>query len=164
MTPTEEKSANVVLRVVLDADLPVFFEQEQDPEAIHMAAFTPKDPSDHAAFLAHWVKIRGDKGITIRTILHNGRVAGSVASYGPPNEHEVTYWLGREYWRKGIATAALKEFLRLVTIRPLFARAAKDNLASLRVLAKCGFKVSGEGRGFANARGKEIDEFVLKLE
>ena len=43
------------------------------------------------------------------------------------------------------------------------ARAAADNAASLRVLAKCGFEVVGEDRGFANARGEEIDEYVLEL-
>ena len=96
--------------------------------------------------------------------IYNGCVAGSVASYGPAGELEVTYWLGRDYWGKGIATSALREFLKLVTVRPLHGRAAKDNLASLRVLAKCGFKVAGQDKGFANARGKEIEELVLKLE
>ena len=32
-----------------------------------------------------------------------------------------------------------------------------------RVLAKCGFEVTGEDIGFANARGQEIEEFVLRL-
>jgi RimJ/RimL family protein N-acetyltransferase len=47
--------------------------------------------------------------------------------------------------------------------RPLHARAAADNIASVRVLEKCGFVVTGHDRGFANARGTEIDEVLLTL-
>ena len=47
-------------------------------------------------------------------------------------------------------------------VNPIYARASKDNLASIRVLEKCGFKITGHGKGFANARGKEIEEVVLE--
>jgi RimJ/RimL family protein N-acetyltransferase len=77
---------------------------------------------------------------------------------------EVTYWIGKEYWGRGLATQALTHFLSLVTIRPLYAAAAKDNIGSLRVLQKCGFTIVGYGKGFANARGAEIEEVMLKLE
>ena len=80
---------------------------------------------------------------------------------GPP---EVSYWIGREYWGQGVATRALTALLALVTVRPLYGRAAKDNFASLRVMEKCGFQVVGAERGFANARGEEIDELILRLE
>ncbi|MGI0149175.1 MAG: GNAT family N-acetyltransferase, partial [Thermoplasmata archaeon] len=69
----------------------------------------------------------------------------------------------REYWGRGFATRALSLFLREVTMRPLYASAAKDNVASLRVLQKCGFTVSRVEKGFANARGEEIEEVMLEL-
>ena len=75
-------------------------------------------------------------------------------------EPEISYWLGREFWGKGIATQALGLFLQVVTSRPLTARVAKDNLASIRVLEKNGFELDGEGKWFSNARGMEIDELV----
>ena len=75
---------------------------------------------------------------------------------------EVTYWLGKSYWGQGIATQALTAFLDMVQVRPIFARVAKDNPASRRVLEKCGFTVCGEGRGYANARGTEIEELILR--
>jgi RimJ/RimL family protein N-acetyltransferase len=91
-------------------------------------------------------------------------VAGSVSTYEDAGRREVTYWIGKEYWGKGIATRALAAYLeQVVTMRPLYARAAKDNTASLRVLEKCGFSIIGEGKGFANARGAEIEEFMLSL-
>jgi len=58
---------------------------------------------------------------------------------------------------------ALGLFLNEVLVRPLYARAAKDNTTSIRILNKCGFKLIGHERGFANARGIEIEEVVLEL-
>ena len=151
------------LREVLDQDLPIFFSHQQDAEAVYMAAFTSKDPSDEAAFTAHWERIRASEQVTIQTILCGDEVAGHVASFTEEGDRELTYWIGREHWGRGVATAALASFLGVESERPLYARAAKDNFGSIRVLEKCGFVLSGEETGFANARGKEIEEVVLKL-
>jgi RimJ/RimL family protein N-acetyltransferase len=157
-------SSTVVLREVQAEDLPLFFDYQLDPEANHMAAFTAKDPTDQQAFMAHWTRNLGDETSTIRTILFEGQVVGSVSSYEETAGHpEVTYWLGKPYWGQGLATAALRAFLVQVTVRPIYARAAKDNRGSLRVLEKCGFTRIGEDRGFANARGQEIEEWLLRL-
>jgi RimJ/RimL family protein N-acetyltransferase len=154
---------DVVLREVHDSDLPVFFRQMNDPEALRMAAFTPKDPADRDAFDAHWERIRASEDV-LRTVLVDGDVVGSAAVYGEPGEREVTYWIERAHWGRGIATAALRELVTQVPERPLYARAAADNAGSLRVLQKCGFRVTAQASGFANARGEEIDEFVLALD
>jgi RimJ/RimL family protein N-acetyltransferase len=153
------------LRGVAVADLDVLFEQQLDPDAVHMAAFTAADPSDREAFGRRWQRILADPSITSRTILVDGEVAGSVSAWRDPDMpgREVTYWLGREYWGRGIATEALRAFLLEVSERPLFGRCAADNVGSLRVLEKCGFERIGQDRGFANARGAEIDEFLLEL-
>jgi RimJ/RimL family protein N-acetyltransferase len=154
---------DVVLRPVHDSDLPVFFRQMNDPEALTMAAFTPRDPADRAAFDAHWKRIRASEDV-LRTVLADGDVVGSAAVYGEPGEREVTYWIDRAYWGRGIATAALRGLLAEVPERPLYARAAADNAGSLRVLDKCGFRVTARARGFAHARDAEIEEFVLVLD
>jgi RimJ/RimL family protein N-acetyltransferase len=158
-------TSDVLLRDVTEADLPIFFEQQRDPAANQMAAFTAKDPADREAFTAKWAKILGDDTVTKKAVLVNGQVAGSVSSFVAPwsGQLEVTYWVGREYWGRGIATKALTEFLGHLKARPVYARAAKDNIASIRVLAKCGFTISGHDKGFANARGEEVEEVVLRL-
>ncbi|MFF8595739.1 GNAT family N-acetyltransferase [Streptomyces sp. NPDC015220] len=154
---------DVVLREVHDSDLPVFFRQLNDPEALRMAAFTPLDPADRDAFDTHWRGIRASSDV-LRAILVDGDVVGSTAVYGEPGEREVTYWVDRAHWGRGIATAALRALLAEVPERPLYARAAADNAGSLRVLRKCGFRQTALARGFAQARGEEIDEAVLVLE
>ncbi len=147
------------------SDLPIFFDQQLDAEANWMAAFTRKDPADRDAFMTHCTKILEDKATTNQTILFNGSVAGSVSSYVDEDEHlEVTYWIGKLYWGKGIATRALSAFLEHNKLRPVYARAAKDNTGSLRALEKCGFTRIGEGRGFSQVRGAEVEEFLLRLD
>jgi RimJ/RimL family protein N-acetyltransferase len=153
------------LRTVLEADLPVLFSYQSDPDAQAMAAFTAKDPTDRQAFMMHWHRILADPRVVARTIIVDGQVVGSVLSYQDAGHPEVSYWLGKNYWGKGLATRALTEFLAQVNpTRPIYARAAKDNSGSLRVLEKCGFRIIGENKGFANARGKEVEEFLLQLQ
>lgn len=156
----------IELRDVVESDLAIFFEQQLDQEANEMAAFTSKNPADKTAFLEHWLRILSDRTVTTQTILFDGHVVGHVGSYtdqefGKP---EVTYWIGKEFWGRGIATEALSKFLDKLQTRPMYARTAKDNFASLRVLQKCNFVHEGEGKGFANARGRETEEYVMKLE
>lgn len=157
-------TSSIRLREISKSDLPIFFDQQLDPEANYMAAFTAKDPADRAVFTEHWAKILADETITIRTILFEGLVAGHIVSHGWFGEPEISYWIGREFWGRGITTRALSEFLVQLADRPLYARVAKDNQASIRVLDKCGFEHSGEDKGYSNARGEEVEEFILKLE
>ena len=155
---------DLCLREVIAEDLPLFFDFQADPDANYMAAFTAKDPSDREAFAAHWKRILADPATINRTIVCNGQVVGSVASYEEAGKPEVTYWIGKAHWGKGIGTRALAAFLVQVnTARPIYARVAKDNLGSRRVLEKCGFQVIGESKGFANARGEDIDELLMEL-
>ena len=142
----------------------MLFEHSTDPDAIRMAAFTSPDPHDRPTFERRWAGLRRDPSTTNLVIEVDGRVVGHIASFDLEGRREVTFWLGREAWGRGLATRALQEFLQLEPSRPLYARAASDNAASIRVLTKCGFLVVGEGRGFAHGRNEETDEVVLRLD
>ena len=153
----------LTLRDVRDEDLDVLFEHWVDPESNQMAAFTAADPNDRDAFNARWARFRADPSITALAIDVDGEIVGTVSSWDNEGEREITYWIGREHWGKGIATRALTAFLEIELARPLHAAAAADNAGSIRVLEKCGFERVGEGKGFANARGEEIEELILML-
>ncbi|MBC7483750.1 MAG: GNAT family N-acetyltransferase [Rhizobacter sp.] len=155
---------SVRLRGVTANDLPHFFEHQCDLAACRMAAFTAREPSNRQAFDAHWARIRADPGVVNRTVMVDADVAGHVSSFVQDGEREVTYWIARARWGQGIASEALRQFLCEQPSRPLRARAARDNAASIRVLMRCGFVVCGEGRGFAAARGEKIDELVFWLD
>ncbi len=154
----------ITLREVEPSDLETFYAQQLDPEAIRMAAFVGKDRKDKAVFDAHWNKILSSSLNTNRTIVAGGQVAGYIACFPLGGNLEVTYWLGRKFWGKGVATQALERMLQLVTTRPISAQAAKDNIGSIRVLQKCGFKIVGESKGFAIGRGEDTEEYVFRLD
>jgi RimJ/RimL family protein N-acetyltransferase len=154
----------VALREMTDADLDAIFEQMRDPEAVRMAAFTAEDPSDRAAFDAHMARIRSAPDITHRVVTVDGVLAGTIAAFVMAGDTEVTYWIDRALWGRGIAGQAIRLLLGEVKVRPLYARAAADNAGSLRVLAKAGFEVIGEEVSYASARGTEIVEKVLRLD
>ena len=151
---------DVRLRDVAEADLPIFFEHQLDPDATRLAAFPARD---RPAFMAHWAKILADESVGKQTILVDEQVAGNIGSWGQLDERNVGYWIGRQYWGQGVATRALAAFLSYETARPLYAHVAKHNIGSRRVLEKCGFIICGEEQGVSVAGGDEVDEIVLIL-
>src|SRR5262249_16678867 len=122
-------SVTITLRNVETSDISIFFEQKLYPEANRMAGVVRADPHDRAAFDAHWKRLMNSTGIVSKTILRGDEVAGHISCYPQEGELEVTYWLGKKPWgSKGAATQALKKLLQEITHRPLFAKAAKDNI------------------------------------
>lgn len=134
---------DIYLREVTDEDLPIFYGHQIDPVANQMAVeYTPRDRED---FMAHCDRIRSNDENIVRTIVCDGQVAGNIVSFFIDGKREVGYWIGREFWGKGVATRALEMFLKEVEIRPLYGISTKKNIASQRVLEKCGFRVLSEG-------------------
>ena len=150
----------ILLRDVRESDLPILYEQQLDPEATAMAAFPSRD---RESFMAHSAKIMADESVVFKTILFGDKVAGSIGSWEASGEREVGYWIGKEFWGKGIATRALAELLKIVRSRPLFAHVVKHNIGSQRVLEKCGF-VLVHVEKVVEPDGTEIEELLLKLD
>jgi RimJ/RimL family protein N-acetyltransferase len=150
-----------VLRDVVETDVPIFFEHQRDPEATHMAAFPPRDRD---AFTAHWDKILANDEVTKKTVLCESEVAGNILIFERDGKRLVGYWIGREFWGKGLATRALAELVTEVTERPLYAYVATTNLGSIRVLEKCGFTLSGHETEFDERLGEEIEEALYVLQ
>ena len=153
----------IVLRDVAESDLAILFEHQKDPEASRMAAFVSRDPSDREAFLTHWRRILSDPTVITKAILWKGHVAGTVGNFLWDGKPQVTYWIGKEFWGNGIATQALMEFLGIVNHRPLYASTVGDNVASIRVLEKCGFAMRGCAKAFARGRSAEVEEVFFEL-
>jgi RimJ/RimL family protein N-acetyltransferase len=155
---------NVSLRPLEDRDLESIFRQVTDPESIRIAAFTPENQTDHRAFLDRQSRLRADTSVSHQVIDVDGAAVGTIGSFRIDDELEVTYWVDRAHWGKGIASAALKLLLDETAERPVYARAASDNAGSLRVLEKAGFRRIGVDHGFAHGRGEEIEETILRLD
>jgi RimJ/RimL family protein N-acetyltransferase len=158
---SDSSTGTVLLRDVTEADLSIFFEDQMDPQAIRMAAFQPRDQD---AFAKHWMKILNDASATKKTILVDGQVAGYMVGFEKAGKPLVGYWIGKRYWGKGVATRALCLFLDHLTARPLFAHVAKHNVASIRVLEKCGFTICGEEKEVSDTGGEEVEEYIFRLD
>jgi len=98
--------AVIELRPVADSALDALFDQMRDPESVRMAAFTPDDPGDRSAFDAHMAKVRSSPDITLRAVTCDGQLVGSIATFVFERETDVTYWIDRAAWGRGIASRA----------------------------------------------------------
>jgi RimJ/RimL family protein N-acetyltransferase len=149
-----------VLRDVVEADLEAFFEHQLDPEATRMAAFPSRD---REAFEAHWRRTLARDDATTKTVLFEGRVAGNIGCWDQDGRRLVGYWIGREFWGKGLATRALAELVEEETARPLHAWVAVTNVASVRVLEKCGFARVDSHSEWDERLGITIEELLMEL-
>ena len=160
MTGVHDVTPAVHLRSVEDRDLEVFFEHQADPQAVEMAAFPARDKDQ---FAAHWAKIRADDALFTRTILADGAVAGNIGSWQDNGQQLLGYWVGREWWGRGVATQALALLGDEVSIRPLYAHVVRHNVGSIRVLEKCGFRRDRAEEAKAPPSGDVMEEFIYVL-
>ena len=137
MTANHDVAPAVRLRPVEDSDITVFFAHESDPQAAEMAAFPARDWD---RFAAHWARLRSDDSLFVRTIVADGVVAGNIGSWPDEGQQLLGYWIGREWWGRGVATQALALLVDELSTRPLHAHVAAHNVGSIRVLEKCGFR------------------------
>lgn len=159
MTQGHGRTPQVRLRRVEDEDLEAFFEHQSDPVAVAMAAFPARDREQ---FVAHWARLRADDALVTRTIVADGEVAGNIGSWDDDGLQFLGYWIGREWWGRGVATQALSLMLDEVPARPLHAHVVAHNRASIRVLDKCGFRRDrGQETGAPGTDGVEELCFVL---
>lgn len=154
----------IKLRPTVAEDLDTLFLFQLDDEANHLAAFTSKDSMNREAYIAKFTRLLADPTVNNQTIMAGNAIVGSIAKFIMEGDAEITYWIDKPFWGKGVATKALKDFLAIETTRPIFGRVAFDNPGSQKVLEKCGFIKIGTDKGFANARQMEIEEFIYRLD
>lgn len=133
----------ILLRPVIESDLSILFEQQLDRDAVALSAYPAKDKGE---FMRHWEGILKNKAIVAQTIIYKDKIAGHIICWKEGKfEQRVGYWIGKQFWGRGIATSALMEFLAEIKVRPLYAHVANHNVASQRVLEKNGFTLHDEG-------------------
>lgn len=154
----------IELRDFTEADAEPLFEWMRDPVSVRMAAFTTEDPDDRAAFDGWLARVRANPTVIQKMIWVDGALVGSISTFEMEGEREVSYWLDRAVWGRGIASLALAAMLELDAERPLSARAATANAASAAVLERAGFVEVGRDVGFANGVGAEVEEIIFRLD
>lgn len=154
---------HIELRDLDEDDLDAVFEMMRDRAGIEMAAFTAADPDDREAF-DEWIgRERAAADVSMYVVTEDGGFAGTAAVFTVEGDREVTYWIARHAWGRGVATDALRVLVSREPERPLFARVATDNAASRAVLTKVGFTEVSRDTDFAPGVGHEVEEIVMVL-
>jgi RimJ/RimL family protein N-acetyltransferase len=151
---------DVSLRDLEAADVPILFAHQSDPEGCRMAAVHPRNRD---AFDAHWKNALRNPAIVAKVILNRGTLVGHISCYNHGGEECVGYWIAREHWGRGIATRALSLLLEVVATRPLRARVARENVASIRVLERNGFLITDYEWSPGDERYVACEEAILTL-
>ena len=151
---------SVRLRPVQPGDLPRRYEMQLDTESNRMVGTIPRTAE---VFDSHWAKVLDDPEVAARAILVGVALVGTISCFTRDGQDHVGYWIDRAYWGMGIASRALHLFPREVVKRPLIATAATSNVASLRVLQKCGFIVEQVRLAPGDDRHPECEIAVLLL-
>jgi RimJ/RimL family protein N-acetyltransferase len=154
---------HIELRDIDDDDLDAVFEMMRDADAIALASFTADDPDDRTAFDAWAARNRAAEDVLYLIVTENGGFAGSIAAFTLDGDREVTYWLARHAWGRGIATEALRLLISREPERPLFARVAAHNAGSIAVLERNGFTEVSRDVAFAPGLGRDTEEIVYVL-
>lgn len=155
--------SKLTLRPTKLSDLETLFVFQLDCQARFLAAFMGKDSTNKSAFLVKYTKLLDEPTVHMQTLMLAGVVIGSISKFEIEGDAEITYWVDKRFWGKGIATAALHQFLKMEPMRPISGRVAFDNIGSQRVLQSSGFVRIGEDKGFASARQEEIVEYIYQL-
>ncbi len=126
-----------------------------------MAMFPSRDRD---VFFSHWAKTRARADARVMTITYEDCVAGNIGSWEDDGHVYLGYWIGKAYWGRGIATAALDAYVNdPERRRPPHAHVAATNIGSIRVLEKCGFELVSRTTEFNPALGVDVEELLMVL-
>lgn len=141
----------VYLREYADSDLDRLVHLANDENVSQHLVYTFPYPYTRAD--AEWWIGTGSKqnGRIARVVEYHGVFVGTVGITPQSGwrEHlgEIGYWLGQDYWGRGIATAAVQQMTDYGFsnrhFRKLYATVLAPNIASMSVLEKCGYQREG---------------------
>ncbi|HEY6160340.1 MAG TPA: GNAT family protein [Bacteroidia bacterium] len=162
---------NLKLRPWLETDLDALVEHINDPGIAKFMTDQfpyPCDAEKARSFIANANKHTPQR---IFAIALNGEAAGAIGIH--PKEDidrknaELGYWLGKEFWGKGIITAAIKQMVEYgfknFDIARIYARPFHTNIASQKALEKAGFKLEARFEKTIFKDGEFLDELIYAV-
>lgn len=126
---------------------------------------TTEDAKETIEFLMSVYK-SGDGPLVYPVLLKNGTNIGYVQLVPMEEGYEVGYHIGKEYTGRGYATEALNAFLEVImpqkNLDKVYGICLAENIASTKVLEKCGFQKEYAGMGQYQEENRQIVKCVLK--
>lgn len=155
--------AHIDLRALDDDDLDAVYTMLTDAEAVKMAAFTAPDAADRASFDEWIARERTSPDVSLHVVTERGGFAGIVAAFTVGSDREVTCWLARHAWGRGVGAEALRLLVSREPARPLFARAAAGDERFISLLRRLGFAEISRSVQYAPGVDGEVEEVVFAL-
>ena len=158
----------LTLRPPLEVDIDDIAEFIGNKNVSRMLARVPhpyfrKDAEDWISHISKNI----DAGLDMAFTLHRERLIGVITLEGFDTIPELGYWLAEPAWGKGFATeagaAVLAHAFRTRDVERIVSAAFKENTASLNVQKKLGFKLTGNGALWSNARSEMVEDFKTEL-
>jgi ribosomal-protein-alanine N-acetyltransferase len=141
----------IVLREYCDSDLDRLVRLANNENVSRYMVYT--FPYPYTRNDGEWWISTGSKqnGAISRAVEYQGQFVGGIGilpqSGWRSHLAEIGYWIAEQYWGKGIATTALAQMtdygFTSLQFRKLYACVLTPNIASMRVLAKCGYVREG---------------------
>jgi len=106
--------------------------------------------------------------VTNMAVIYNGYIAGSIGVMTKEDVYrksiEIGYFLGEQYWGKGIATIAVAQLLEFIksnfNVIRIYAEVFGHNKASMKVLEKNGFHLEGIRKKAVIKNNVIMDDYV----
>ncbi|PKM94886.1 MAG: GNAT family N-acetyltransferase [Firmicutes bacterium HGW-Firmicutes-1] len=126
---------------------------------------------EHALFYIRMCLNESTPQKCVKAIVVDGKAVGSIGIFIKDDVYcksaELGYWLGEEFWGKGIMTEAIKEicnyaFAKYDIVR-IFAEPFAENQGSRRVLEKAGFELEGISKKSVFKNGKISDSCIYAI-
>jgi len=155
------------LRPFISADAPALLQLLNNTNVTRY--LSSRLPTPYTAEDAQWWINTGSKVGTIRAIEVEQAFIGCVGAepgiFEQAHAAEIGYWIGEPYWGRGYVSQALAEMTECLFaqdgITRLFAPVFDPNLASMRVLEKCGYQREGIARKGAFKNGQYYDKHIF---
>lgn len=165
--PDTITTSRLALRQPLEADAEAMAALANNRRIASMVSRLPSPygRSDALEFITRGARNAHEHAYAVT--LRDGTLAGVISfHFETGHAPEIGYWFGEPFWGQGYATEAANTLLRIIDARApmeLEARAISSNAASLHILQKCGFAVTGERMGACGAnKGVMISSMVRK--
>ena len=158
-------SERLVLRAPHEEDIDALAHLANNAKVATMVSRMPHPytTADAADFVRRTKLGEIGKCVYAITKADNGAFLGccGVEPTGDPNTVEIGYWLGEPYWNQGYTTEAAHALIDMVfrtreNVAQIDARCRVTNVASRRVVQKCGFQFQGSGLAASLALGSTV--------
>lgn len=165
--------SRIILRKISKSDAKSLYENARDKEVCEAVPlpmpYTLKSAQDYVKLTNEFWKKKKEAQFGIQ-YNEAGKIIGMMGLMSldfKNKKAEAGYWIGKNYWGKGIAKEALVMLLKYafndLKLERVYAKVYSENMSSQKLLEKCNFKLEGRLRKDGKFKGKFDDLLIFGI-